>query len=333
VTALQGMAAALETAISAVPVTTPPTPPSPAQAAAIRAQLRDASLYGIAAAFPAFVAGAQEGGVSPMPLVDQANSVLAEVQSRLAQAAARAGDEVAQSQAVFGRDFRILTGFRFPAATASGAELAQAIGYGPTLIGADARVVERWLTSATRVRDALGRWRMLRVLAEASGASPAAWRVAQLPHDPTATWVALPPAAGETRGPGRLSLVLHSLGGAPDLAQPSYGLFLDEWVETIPNAKEHTGIAFRYEDTAGEAAQTILVAVPPKLDASWDLDSLLAIVDETLDNAKVRALDLQTLDLLAQVIPGIYLAANAGDDTIATKLETKLDTKIAVRAL
>jgi hypothetical protein len=173
---------------------------------------------------------------------------------------------------------------------------------------------------------------MLRVLAEASGAELAGWSVAQLPHDPTASWVALPPAPGEARASGKLSLVLHAPAGAPDLTQPTYGLFLDEWVETIPNAKEHTGIAFRHEDTAGEAPQTLLVAVPPTLDAGWSLDALLAIVNETLDNARLRALDLQALDLLAQLIPGIYLAANAGDDTIATMLATKLDFTIQRRA-
>ena len=330
-TSVGGVATALAAAIAAVPVTTPPTPPTQAQAQALRAQLRDASQFGIAAAFPAFEAGAQEGGVSPISLVDQATSVLSELQSRLGQAAARAGDEIAQAQAVFGRDFRLLVGLQFPSATASGAELAQAVAYGPTMLGGDPRAVERWLTGATRVREALGRWRMVRVLAEASGAGFAAWNVAQLPHDPTASWVALPPAPGEVRAAGKLSLVLHAPSGTPDLTRPSYGLFLDEWVETIPNAKEHTGIAFRHEDTAGEAPQTILVAVSPALEPTWSLDALLAIVNETLDNAKLRALDLQALDFLAQIIPGIYLAANAGDDTIATMLATKLDFHIEQR--
>ena len=333
VTALQGVAGALQTAVNAVPVTVPPTLPTAAQAAAIRAQLRAASSYGIAAAFPAFVSGAQEGGVSPMPLVDQASSVLTEIQSRLAQAAAKAGDAAGQAQAVFGRDYLILTAFSFPSTTASGAELGQAIGYGPTMIASDKHAVDRWFTGATRVRDALGRWRMLRMLSEASGGPPAPWSIAQLPHDPTASWVALQPAPGETRGPGRLSLLLHAPSGAPDLTQPAYGLFLDEWVETIPNATEHTGISFRYEDTAGEAPQTILIAVPPTTAPSWDLDSLVAIVNETLDNAKMRALDLQSLDPLAQVIPGIYLAANAGDDTIATNIAIKSETNIVQRAL
>ena len=126
-----------------------------------------------------------------------------------------------------------------------------------------------------------------------------------------------------------VSLVLQAPAGALDLTQPSYGLFLDEWVETIPNAREHTGLTFRYEDTGGEAPQTILVAVPPSLDQNWDFDSLVAIVNDTLDDAKIRALDLEALDPLAQLIPGVFLAANAGDETISTMLATLFDPAIA----
>jgi hypothetical protein len=108
-----------------------------------------------------------------------------------------------------------------------------------------------------------------------------------------------------------------------------YGLFIDEWAETIPNATEHTGLAFRYPDTSGEAPQTILVAVSPTTGVTWDFDALLACVTETLDNAKLRALDLGSLDALAQLIPGIFLAANAGDETISTILPTRLDPVIA----
>jgi hypothetical protein len=198
------------------------------------------------------------------------------------------------------------------------------------MLGGDAHTVDRWLTGATRVRDALGRWRMLRILAEATGAKPTTWNLAQLPHQPGASWVALAPNANEERVSGKLSLVLHSPGTMPDPVTGTwYGLFLDEWVETIPNASEHTGIAFRHEDTAGEAAQTILVAVPPNPAVpSWDFDSLVAIINETLDLAKVRALDLEALDPLAQIIPTIYLATNPGDETISTILNVIADPLI-----
>jgi hypothetical protein len=315
----------LADAIAAVPVTTPPTPPTPAQETALRTHLRAAAAFGLSAAFPAFAAGGQEGGVGVLPLIDQARSVLADIDARLDAAARVPAEPVAQARAIFGRDYQLLIGFTFGASSPAGAELAQAIAYGPALISGNATAVDRWLATAARVREPLDRWRMLRILTEATGSAPAPWNLAQLPHRPGASWVALPPPPGTDHVSGTLSLALHAPLGPADAAATWYGLFLDEWEETIPNRGEHTGIAFRYENPTGEAAQTILVAVPPTTAETWDFESLTAIVNETLDLAKARAVDLELLDPIAQLVPAIFLAANAGDDTIATILRTRLD--------
>jgi hypothetical protein len=293
----------------------------------MRKQMRVASAFGIAAAFPGLPAGAQEGGVNALSLADQARSVLADVAARLDTASrVTVGDAEALAEAVFGREFRLVAGFTFPGP--GGAELAQAIANGPAIVGGDVSVVDRFVTQVMRVREPLARWRLMRILAEAGGAAPATFTIAQLPNDSNASWVALPPKPDEHRLSGKLSLALHAPGGAIDTSRTIFGLFLDEWVESIPNEREHTGIAFRHEDTAGEATQTILVAVPPTMTATWDLDSLEAIVNETLDLAKLRAVDLELIDPLAQLAPTIFLAANAGDDTISSVLKTKFDATI-----
>jgi hypothetical protein len=298
-----------------------------ASASEMRTHMRAASAFGIAAAFPALPSGTQEGGVDALPLADQAKSVVADIVSRLGVASRVAGsDPEGLARSVFGRDFQLIEGFTFP--SPGGTELARAIANGSIVTGGDARVVDRFVAQAMRVREALGRWRLMRILAEAGGAPPATFEIAQLPNDLSASWVALPPKPGEERLSGKLSLALHSPAGAIDTTTTMYGLFMDEWVETIPNEREHTGIAFRHEDTAGEAAQTILIAVPPTTAATWDLDSLEAILNETLDLAKVRAVDLELLDPIAQLAPTIFLAANAGDDTISTVLKAKFDATI-----
>lgn len=319
-TALNAAQTALQTALAST------------DSAQLRDALRQAARFGCTAGFPAFVAGAQEGGISPLPLVDQATAALADLSER-ARRTGTATDAATRAQAVFGRDFSLLVGLAFSPASSARAELAKALAYGPSSLAGDAHAVDRWLTGASRVRAPLGRWRMLRVMADAAGAPPATWTVAQLPYDAAASWVGLPPRTGETRTNGTLSLALHAPGGELDPAQAIYGLFLDEWSETIPNEREHTGLTFRYPDTSGEAPQTILVAVCPTNGRTWEFDSLLACVTETLDNAKLRALDLASLDSLAQIIPGIFLAANAGDDTISTVLGTQLDIHTASEAL
>jgi hypothetical protein len=97
---------------------------------------------------------------------------------------------------------------------------------------------------------------------------------------------------------------------------PWAGLLVDAWTERIPATHETTGIALHHDDPGAEAPQAILLAVPPA--GVWDLPTLLDIVGETLDLAKVRAVDRLLLEELTQILPGIYLAANVDGDTVST---------------
>jgi hypothetical protein len=116
-----------------------------------------------------------------------------------------------------------------------------------------------------------------------------------------------------------LSLALLR-AASPAATEAWYGLWLDEWVELIPNAEESTGLAFRYEDPGAEAPQAILLAVPPTEGAeTWDEATFVDILNETLDLAKIRAVDTSLLGVLGQLLPAIFFAANDNDDTIALK--------------
>src|SRR5262249_12798204 len=115
----------------------------------------------------------------------------------------------------------------------------------------------------------------------------------------------------------------------PDSSQPWFGLLLDQWVEMIPSATEQTGISFRYPDTGGEAGQTILLAVSPTAEPNWKFAVLLAVINETLELVKLRGVYPELLGELGQLLPGIYLAANASDETISTRfLELINETQI-----
>ena len=59
--------------------------------------------------------------------------------------------------------------------------------------------------------------------------------------------------------------------------------------------------------------------MPPAQTERWDLDSLITILNETLDLAKIRAVDGELLEQLSQLLPAIYLTANTADDTVSTK--------------
>jgi hypothetical protein len=174
-----------------------------------------------------------------------------------------------------------------------GDELAAAFAAGEAIVGDPGQPVA-WFQRAARVRDGIARLDAALARAEALGAGNGlSLRVAQLPSVPGERWVALPPPDGAPFPGGRLSIVAQVLPGL-ELAGPVAGLLVDEWVEVVPAAREVTGVAFHYDQPNAEPPQAILHAVPPDLRAqrvpgAWDLDTLEAVVLETLELARLRA--------------------------------------------
>jgi hypothetical protein len=324
----------LVAAVAAVPIGAKPTQ---AERTALQTALRGVAGFGLSAAFPLAGHGEEEGGVAT-DLLTQATSVLAEIDARLAGAASahpavganaitRATAAAEVTKQVLGRDFLLVPGFVPPRA----AELAQALGAGPALVG-DPHAPRRWLQQAARVRAPLARWRMMRLLADALDSPPAILAVAQLPHEPGARWAALPLTNEADRKPGRLSLALIR-AISPAATETWFGLHLDEWVEVIPNPTELTGLSFHYDDPGAEAAQTVLIAVPPATGQErWHFETLTAVLNETLDLVKIRGVDGRLLGELGQLLPAIYFASNANDDTIAAKFDGAMMADRVVQA-
>ncbi len=52
---------------------------------------------------------------------------------------------------------------------------------------------------------------------------------------------------------------------------------------------------------------------------TWDLGSVAAILNETADLAQVRAVDLELLGILGQLIPAIYLPTDEANNAISVK--------------
>jgi hypothetical protein len=302
-----GLAAALAP-VSAALGTSPSGAPSDAQLAALRGALQEASLYGVSGAYPDPVHSASD-------LAASATSIVAEAAARIAAAppmtAADAATLIAQAtntvQAIFGRDFRLLASF----VPATASTLASALGESPALVG-DANQPRRVVQQMARVRAGLDRWRSVFLYAEALGASTQLLDVAQLPTGQP-TWAA---AKGAAPAAGTLSLILHR----PTTTAPTAawaGLVADEWNELIPAATQPTAIAFRHETPVAEAPQVVLLAVPPTLDATtWDTDTLLDTVRETLTLAKLRLVD--SVDELRPFLPAICLTGNTANETVST---------------
>jgi hypothetical protein len=298
---------------------------------AIRDDLLEASAY-LSGAFPdpwADFEALETAKLAVIAEIEARVAAVAEIEARVAAFAEigmeseNASDRFDRYQdvyrAVFGRSFLRLPRFSLPALFADELEKS-ASTLSVEVLGARPA---QFLQQVARVRRGVAEWRKMWLYAEAlfGNASkrvrPPAIDVAQIPHMPEEDW------AGDRGAPAgaRLSLLLPRFETAdrPRLTTSVAGLVFDEWTELIPNAEEQTGIAFQFDNPAAEAPQAILVAVPPDpAKENWELADLIAILNETLDLAKIRGVDLELLGEIGQVLPAIYLGANPAGEAIAT---------------
>lgn len=74
------------------------------------------------------------------------------------------------------------------------------------------------------------------------------------------------------------------------------GLLLDEWTEIIPTEEETTGTAFHYDRPNSEPPQTMLLVTSPQFSENWQWQDLMDAIYETLDEAKIRAVEPEQID-------------------------------------
>ena len=152
--------------------------------------------------------------------------------------------------------------------------------------------------------------------------SALALKVAQLPAVDGERWIALPAGNGGALEPppGKLSLVAH-LPKAFKPAEPVAGLVFDEWSELMPAAEVTTGVSFNYDAPGARPPQSVLLAVAPPGTDRWNVEMLEQILLETLQLAKLRAVDPQSLGgdpLLQRVLPALYVTGNVAHETFST---------------
>ena len=197
-------------------------------------------------------------------------------------------------------------------------DLDAARAYGPTLAN-DPYAARSWFERVARVREPLSALRLAAIACEALGGEALDLVPRQLPHVAGARWIAMPFDGEHQPRAGTLSLAVHEaldVASADSLA----GFVVDDWTEAIPGATQATSFAVHYDAPGAEAAQCVLLAVPPSTAPTWDLDTLIATVEEALDVAQLRAIDSDLLGPFALLLPTTYLAANVAGDTIGTKL-------------
>jgi hypothetical protein len=304
---LAGRAAAALTALSALQAG---WPAAGATTAALREALLQAAAFGITGAVPVSF---EDADSDQQALATQAAAIATVIAAR-SSAANDLTDPTARLQAIFGADFTVLPHFT----PANGADLTTAFGAGIALLQGDQLAATTWFARITMVRPGAARLHSALTAAEATGGSAQLrFAVAQLPYAAGDSWVALPFSPAQRPAGSRLSLAVTP-AGALSLSQEVAGLLVDEWIEVIPDPVHATGVTFDFATPGATAPQVITLAVAPGKAPTWTPDMLAATVGQTLDIARIRAVDPESLDEVGHFLPALYFAANLEGDTAAT---------------
>lgn len=278
--------------VQALPVNAD-TPMAPDKVEQLREAMMALANFGIAGAVPLFPTGADPKMLQPLRV--QAESVKREVEERLG----KIKDGMAPAErlnAIFGQDFRILPPFKVP----NPEKFSNNLQSSEKLLGSDPLQAITWFQRVARVREGAARLDLSLLYAEALGGPGLELKVTQLPFEDDARWAAMTAPDRD-----RLSLVVVPPFEI-DATQPVSGLLVDEWVEVVPSKDETTGVAFNYDAPGSRPPQAVLLAVAPDDRPQWDLECLAATVLETLELAKLRAVDLTALVDIGQFLPALY---------------------------
>jgi hypothetical protein len=181
--------------------------------------------------------------------------------------------------------------------------------------------VDDWLHGVARVRDRCRQLELTTLLSEALS-TPAALSLEalQFPHRPDNAWLGLKfPDTLPSGDPFVLNedKLLYSAyfgpGAQINSAAPETtysGLLLDEWIEVVPTDQLTTGLAFHFSRPNSEAPQAILLVTPPEHKGNWEWQNLVDTLHETLDFARLRAVEPAQLDktALSPLLPAVMSA-------------------------
>ena len=281
----------------------------PASAAAVQTALLSCSLYGVPNAIPLTGTGADS------QLAAQAASVVGILQARLKAATdvnlatAQAADLIGIFTIIFGEDFVVLPLFTPPDV----ASLQAAFGQSASLVSSDPNASQRWLTQLTHIRPAISRLDAALTLSQllgAAGAAPPSLLLGQLPATIGDKWLALGIDPANLPANGRVAFACLPQGDPVNQHQYA-GLLIDEWPERIPSTQKDTAVAFHYEEPKARAPQAVLLAVCPDDRKTWDSALLLEILQETLELAKIRTVDLDSIQQVGQILPRSLLRSQS----------------------
>jgi len=286
-------------------------------------------------------------------LLQKASFVSADIERRvtaateaLADAANAVGDKAQAAalkgaKALLGEAFMLLPEFKLPAERLAEwhdvwTNRGKLLEHLTTGAEATPFPVDDWLHGVARVRDRLRQFEMATLLGETLGGTPRPLTALQFPYRVDEPWLGLGfPAPFVLEEDKLLYSAAFDTGAEIDTAHPqaSYsGLLLDEWVEVVPSKVANTGLSFHFDRPNSEAPQAVLLATPPVLAGAWQWQTLVDTLHETLDFAKLRAVEPTQLDqtVLGPLLPAILSSVTTYPITASLNLALNNDVHLAL---
>ena len=222
---------------------------------------------------------------------------------------------VEAGQALFGDGF-----WTPPAFAAHPAVDSWTAAFAAGAITATTGAVRRYLTDRSSVCDGARQFSELLLLSEAAGVAPVprAVQMAGAGNSPPAQWIGGPidPARPTTTAP----IVSAVLDAAPDYdpAGATLALLIDHWMEAMPvrerrgsaadapvETRAAAGLSFNAAAASARAPQALLLGIAPD-STRWTTARVAALLEETLELAKLRLVSLERTDGMARILPALY---------------------------
>jgi len=181
--------------------------------------------------------------------------------------------------------------------------------------------LEDWLTGVARVRERMRHLEAATLLGEALGSTKVPnLEAVQFPFRTDDAWLGLafpekfPNGDPFVLDEDKLLYTVHfgaNAGIEPADPDRLYsGLLIDEWTEVVPADEVTTGLAFHFDRPNSEAPQAILLVTPAEFRGKWQWQDLVETLQETLDFARLRAVEPAQLDKssLGPLLPAVISA-------------------------
>ncbi len=163
-----------------------------------------------------------------------------------------------------------------------------------------------WLSVVSAVRPGLARlevFQMKRLLAGDQGLEAQSNR-------PDDLWQADEPPLDPETGEVANTKLLMGYGPAKWAGGSRVALGLvDKWSEAIPDSTHSSSSVFGFNAPASRPPQSVLVAVPPRLDKQLDTATLVRILSETRESLRARMVTHHLLSVYRTAVPLTFLPA------------------------